>query len=78
MAVNNLFIYQFLTPCSENTWVYERDQVTGIHFEFCKIALNYAFNLVDVDQHCIYCTKARKFSAINKGKERKNERKGHN
>ena len=27
----------------------QRDWVTGIHFEFCEIVLNNAFNLVDVD-----------------------------
>ena len=49
----------------ENILVYETDWVTGIHFEFCKIALNYAFTLVNVNYHCIYCTKARKFSTVN-------------
>ena len=29
--------------------MYKRDWVTGIRFEFCKIALNYAFHLVNVD-----------------------------
>ena len=34
---------------TENTRVYERDWVTGVHFEFCEIGLKYAFNLLDAD-----------------------------
>ena len=35
--------------CTQNAWVYERDWLTGIHFQFCEIILNYALNLVDGD-----------------------------
>ena len=34
--------------------LYEGDVVTDIHSQFSKIVLNYNFNVVDVDYHCIY------------------------
>ena len=49
--------------------------MTGIHFDFVNLC--YDFNLVDVDEHCIYCTSARKFSIVNKCKERKERNAGN-